>query len=74
MLVHFSVLLSLNGRADGYGLAAVDMLGREGARLAFIALNAIDNPNQLRVTYKKENNGGPIRPSRPVRMSASYCF
>jgi hypothetical protein len=40
------------------------MLGRDNARHAYTQLNALDNPNQLRVTWKKDTDGGPIRQTR----------
>lgn len=57
--------------ADSYGTANVDMLGRDGAQHAYVELNAFDNPNQLRVTWKREHDGGPVRPQHNfARMNA----
>jgi len=53
---------------DGYTSATVDMIGKDGAQHAFTELNAFDNPNQLRVTWKRPTlSGGPVR-SAPPRL------
>lgn len=53
--------MRLDTRADGFGLAKVDYVDRDGARSAFAALNASDSPHQFRVTWKKKTTGGPVR-------------
>lgn len=56
-----AVQVRLDTRPDGFGLAKVDYAERDSARAAFAALNASDNPNQFRVSWKKDTTGGPVR-------------
>jgi len=46
---------------DAYGVAYVDMLGKDSAANAMFELNRPENPNKLRVNLKNPNYGGAVR-------------
>jgi len=55
-----------------FSMAHVDMVGKEGAQHALKELNLWDNPNQLRVSVKNKNGGGPVRGTNHTpRLGAS---